>query len=165
MSDSPRLDGVHHIKLPVRDLQRTRAWYESRLGYVADVEYVEKGELIALVMRHPNGGPLFAFQHDPEHAEGAAGFDYFAIGVPDQESIEALAETFTALGEEHTGVHFGSVGWNLTLARDPDGHQLRFYTTEHHTEMSGDGVTTLNEPRAAFARRERELREAAERTR
>jgi catechol 2,3-dioxygenase-like lactoylglutathione lyase family enzyme len=30
--DTPRLDGIHHVKIPVTDLDRSRAWYESRLG-------------------------------------------------------------------------------------------------------------------------------------
>ena len=40
-TDAPRLDGVHHLKLPVSDLTRSRAWYESRLGYRLHIEFVE----------------------------------------------------------------------------------------------------------------------------
>ena len=40
---APRLDGIHHVKLPVRDLARSRAWYESRLGYRAAIEFAEQG--------------------------------------------------------------------------------------------------------------------------
>ena len=39
---APQLDGIHHVKLPVRDLDVSRAWYESRLGYRAAVEFVER---------------------------------------------------------------------------------------------------------------------------
>ena len=74
---APRLDGIHHVKLPVRDLARSRAWYESRLGYRAAVEFAEQGTLTGIVMRHPNGGPQFALRLDPARAEAAAGFDYF----------------------------------------------------------------------------------------
>jgi catechol 2,3-dioxygenase-like lactoylglutathione lyase family enzyme len=31
--DTPVLAGIHHLKLPVTDLARSRDWYESRLGY------------------------------------------------------------------------------------------------------------------------------------
>ena len=33
MPDAPALAGIHHVKLPVTDLARSREWYESRLGY------------------------------------------------------------------------------------------------------------------------------------
>ena len=70
----------------------------------------------------------------------AAGFDYFAIGVPDKPAIEALADRLTALGEEHAGVHWASMGWILPYVHDPDGHEVRFYTHQHHTEPeSGHG--------------------------
>ena len=58
-SDAPELDGVHHVKLPVSDLDRSRAWYESRLGYQAGTEFVENGTMMGVVMMHPNGGPPF----------------------------------------------------------------------------------------------------------
>ena len=30
---SPLLDGIHHLKLPVTDLDRSLAWYQDHLGY------------------------------------------------------------------------------------------------------------------------------------
>ena len=85
----------------------------------------------------------------------AAGFDYFAIGVPDQAAIEALAARLTGLGEEHAGVHWASLGWILPELHDPDGHEVRFYTTAHHSEPPGEGVLRIDNPR--------ETAEAAER--
>jgi len=137
--DVPRLDGVHHLKLPVRDLDRSRAWYESRLGYAPSLEFHQDGRLVGVAMAHPRGGPLFSIQLDPERAAAAAGFDYFAIGVPTKADLEALAARLTALGERHAGVHRATIGWILPHLADPDGHELRFYTTGHHAESDGDG--------------------------
>lgn len=155
MNTVPKLAGVHHLKLPVRDLQRSREWYGSRLGYETEVEFVEAGTLMGIVMRHPNGGPTLGLRLDPERAEAAAGFDYFCIGVPDRESIQALADRLDVLGETHAGVHWASVGWILPMLHDPDGHEVRFYTTEHHTDL-GDDVTTINDPRESAEAHERE---------
>jgi catechol 2,3-dioxygenase-like lactoylglutathione lyase family enzyme len=145
--DAPRLDGIHHVKLPVRDLVRSREWYESRLGYGTAVEFVEQGVLMGLALEHPNGGPSLALRLDPERAAAAAGFDYFAIGVPSKDAMDALADQLTALGEEHAGVHFASIGWILPDLHDPDGHEVRFYTTEHHRELNGDETARINDPR------------------
>jgi catechol 2,3-dioxygenase-like lactoylglutathione lyase family enzyme len=146
--DAPALAGVHHLKLPVSDLERSRSWYESRLGYELAKEFVEAGTLMGVALRHPNGGPGLALRLDPDRAAAAAGFDYFAIGVPDKDALEDLAARLTALGEHHAGVHVASTGWILPLLHDPDGHEVRFYTIAHHTEWDPSGaVTRTADPR------------------
>jgi catechol 2,3-dioxygenase-like lactoylglutathione lyase family enzyme len=155
VSDAPALAGIHHLKLPVTDLARSRDWYQSRLGYQVVAEIVEQGKLMGLAMAHPNGGPRLALRLDPDRARAAAGFDYFSIGVPDKDAIGRLADRLTALGEEHAGVHWASIGWILPLLHDPDGHEIRFYTHEHHTEPELGNVITIHDPRETSERRER----------
>jgi catechol 2,3-dioxygenase-like lactoylglutathione lyase family enzyme len=155
VSDAPALAGIHHLKLPVTDLARSRDWYQSRLGYQVVAEFVEQGKLMGCAMAHPNGGPPLALRLDPDRARAAAGFDYFSIGVPDKDAIGRLADRLTALGEEHAGVHWASIGWILPLLHDPDGHEIRFYTHEHHTEPKPGKVTTIHDPRETSERRER----------
>ena len=128
MSDAPLLDGIHHLKLPVTDLERSLAWYQHRLGYVVIKEFVEDGIRMGVAMTHLNGGPDLALRLDPPRARAAAGFDYFAIGVPGRDAIDALAARFTTLHDEHAGVMRTPVGWVLTGVHDPDGHEVRFYT-------------------------------------
>ena len=157
VSDTPVLAGVHHLKLPVTDLARSREWYGSRLGYQLLAEFIEQGRLMGYALAHPNGGPTLALRLDPDRARAAAGFDYFAIGVPDREAIDQLADRLTALGERHAGVHWASVGWILPDLHDPDGHEVRFYTHQHHTELEPDAVTVVNDPRESAERRERAI--------
>jgi catechol 2,3-dioxygenase-like lactoylglutathione lyase family enzyme len=155
----PRLAGVHHLKLPVRDLDRSQRWYESRLGYEKHVEFAENGKTMGIGMQHPAGGPDLALRLDPDRAAAAAGFDYFAIGVPDKPAIEGLAERLTEMGESHAGVHFATIGWILPDLHDPDGHEVRFYTLQHHTEY-GEDVMHVDDPRKTAERREREMQAA-----
>ena len=146
--DAPALAGVHHLKLPVTDLERSRSWYESRLGYELAREFVEAGTVMGVALRHPNGGPGLALRLDPDRAAAAAGFDYFAIGVPDKDALDDLAARLTALGEQHAGVHVASTGWILPLLHDPDGHEVRFYTIAQDTEWDPSGaVTSTADPR------------------
>jgi catechol 2,3-dioxygenase-like lactoylglutathione lyase family enzyme len=156
MPDAPALAGIHHLKLPVSDLARSREWYHSRLGYQLLAEFVEQGQLMGCALAHPNGGPTLALRLDPERARAAAGFDYFAIGVPDKQAIDQLAARLIALGEQHAGVHWASIGWILPELHDPDGHEVRFYTHQHHTEHDPGTVTTINDPRETAERHERE---------
>lgn len=143
---APKLDGIHHVKLPVSDLARSQEWYESRLGYLVAIEFVEHGELKGVSMRHPNGGPELALRLAPDRAAAAAGFDYFAIGVPSAEAIEDLAAGLTALGESHAGVHHATIGQILPDLHDPDGHEIRFYTTTQHRELPTEGVLRIESP-------------------
>jgi catechol 2,3-dioxygenase-like lactoylglutathione lyase family enzyme len=154
--DAPRLDGIHHIKIPVTDLERSRAWYESRLGYQPYLEFLEHGVLQGVGMRHPNGGPELALRLNPERSAGLGDFDFLAIGVPDRPAIEALAARLTALGEEHAGVHPATVGWILPLLHDPDGHEVRFYTTEEHTSVPPGEVLRVDDAQQSAEQRARE---------
>ena len=157
-SDVPALAGIHHLKLPVTDLARSLEWYRSRLGYQVQVEFVEQGQLMGCGLAHPAGGPDLGLRLDPDRARAAAGFDYFAIGVPDKQAMDRLAARLDELGQVHAGVHRASFGWILPEVLDPDGHALRFYTMQHHTDPGAgpDGVTTIHDPRETAERRERE---------
>lgn len=160
MTDVPALDGVHHVKLPVADLERSRAWYASRLGYETMIEFTKAGRLTGITMQHPRGGPVIGFVHNPELAARAAGFDYFSFAVPDKEAIDALAARLAELGEENAGVQFATIGWILPMTHDPDGHEVRFYTTSHHTEVHADGPIVIDDPAGTSQERERAYREA-----
>jgi catechol 2,3-dioxygenase-like lactoylglutathione lyase family enzyme len=158
LTEVPALAGVHHLKLPVTDLARSLDWYQSRLGYQVQVEFVEQGQLMGYGLAHPAGGPDLGLRLDPARARAAAGFDYFAVGVPDRAAMIELAARLDALGQAHAGVHEASFGWILPEVPDPDGHALRFYTVEHHTDPHAAGVTTVRDPRETAERREAERR-------
>jgi catechol 2,3-dioxygenase-like lactoylglutathione lyase family enzyme len=151
---APALAGVHHLKLPVADLARSREWYRGRLGYQLQAKVVEQGQLMGLALAHPNGGPRLALRLGPGRARTAAGFDYFAIGVPDKDAIDRIAARLTALGEQHAGMRWASIGWILPLLHDPDGHEVRFYTRQHHTKPEPGKATTIHDPREAAERHE-----------
>lgn len=142
----PTLAGVYHLKLPVRDLARSRDWYRACLGYEVAVEFIEEGQLMGYGLRHPDGGPKLGLRLDAARAEAAAGFDYFSIAVPDKSAIDNLAALLTALGQEHAGVHKATFGWILPMLHDPDGHEIRFYTIDSHTQL-GDTKVTVVDPR------------------
>lgn len=144
--DVPSLDGVHHLKLPVADLDRTADWYSTRLGYRPMIRFTNGGQDTGLVMVHDAGGPMLSFVRDPERAERAAGFDYFSVAVRDKEALDVLAARLEALGEKNAGVHFATIGWILPDTHDPDGHEVRFYTNEHHSHPADGEVIVVEDP-------------------
>jgi catechol 2,3-dioxygenase-like lactoylglutathione lyase family enzyme len=84
IDDEPSPDGIHHVKPPVADLQRSGEWWSSGLGYRPLICVTRHGRGTGLVMGHPDGGPMLSFVHDPGRAARFAGFDYFSIGVRDK---------------------------------------------------------------------------------
>jgi catechol 2,3-dioxygenase-like lactoylglutathione lyase family enzyme len=152
----PTLAGVHHLKLPVRDLTRSIEWYASRLGYQVVIEFRKHDRRTGVTMMHPDGGPALGLTLDPDRARAAAGFDYFSISVPDKAHLDQLAAHLTALGEEHGGVHFATIGWILPLVHDPDGHEVRFYSVESHTTLDPDAPLIVDDAIATARVREAE---------
>lgn len=128
MSTTPLLDGLHHVKLPVSDIEKSYAWYHEHLGYEAKMKFVESGVLMGIAMGHPNGGPNMALRVDPDRAAMGSGFDYFAIGVPGKDAIDALVAHLDEVGIPHDGIVRTPVGWVLSGVHDPDGYDVRFYT-------------------------------------
>lgn len=52
-------------------------------------------------------------------------------------------------------MHRASIGWILPERHDPDGHEVRFYTIQHHTELEPGEITVINDARENAERRER----------
>lgn len=153
---APALAGVHRLTIPVSDMAASVAWYRTRLGYRSMVELVDGGELTAVRMRHPAGGPELALRVDPERAAMAAGFDSFVFGVPGKQAIDEFARHLTDLGEDHGGVHLAPGGWVLPLLHDPDGRELRFTATEPAAQRPNGHVgdpAAISAPHAADAKR------------
>ncbi|MGV9834816.1 hypothetical protein ACWDUL_11550 [Nocardia niigatensis] len=55
-------------------------------------------------------------------------------------------------------VHFATIGWILPELHDPDGHEVRFYTVEFHTEPSENPLTVDNARETAEALERNETR-------
>ena len=130
----PELSGFHHIKLPVADVARSRDWYETVLGLVVDIEFVEDGVLAGVALRDATGTVSLAVRHDPERAAALAGFDPVALGVSSRADLEAWMRRLDAVGQPHGGIVTGHQGWVLVGLHDPDGIEIRLYTIERHDE-------------------------------
>lgn len=124
----PLASGVHHVKLPVTDLARSRQWYETVLGLHVTIEFVEDDVVRGVALSDPGGAVHLALRHDPQRASALAGFDPLAVLVPSRDEVQAWARHLDALRQPHGGIVTGHRGGSVLVGlRDPDGIEIRLY--------------------------------------
>lgn len=122
------LSGIHHIKLPVGDVARSRAWYERVLGFETTMEFVEDGVIRGVAVARDGCQPQIALRHDPDRARAWSGFDAVALLVPNREDVQRWKARLDELGEPHGGLVRGHHGGAVLVGlRDPDGIEIRLY--------------------------------------
>jgi catechol 2,3-dioxygenase-like lactoylglutathione lyase family enzyme len=122
------LSGIHHVKLPVADLARSRSWYESVLGLHVEIEFAEDGVVEGLAMADPAGSISLALRHDPVRAAALSGFDPIALAVPTRDAVQQWRRRLDELGQPHGGVVTGHKGGSVLIGlHDPDGIEIRLY--------------------------------------
>ena len=126
------LAGFHHVKLPVSNVERSRAWYQRVLDLVPHIDFVEDGVLMGVAMSSPDGSLELALRQDSVRAKALAGFDPFALAVPTHSDLQQWRDRLDRLGELHGGIVVGHIGWVIAGVHDPDGIEVRLYTVERH---------------------------------
>lgn len=131
----PPLRGIHHLKLPVSDLNASLAFYERAFGArripEADHRRASDGSLYAYILAVPGLGTALELRLDPERAARHRLFDPVTIAVRDRATLDAWDEYLTGQGIVHSEVITAIQAW-LIVVPDPDGHRLRLYTLETH---------------------------------
>lgn len=128
----PELAGIHHVKLPVTDLARSRAWYERVFGLKVTVEFPEDGVVMGVAGEVPGlGDTMLTLRVNPRAAAGCEDFDPVSFGVRDREHIEEWVSHLDSLGISHSPVIDATIGWLLVFS-DPDGLQLHLYSWAKH---------------------------------
>lgn len=138
---NPAHRGIHHITLPVTDLERSAHWYRAVLGArrVPELDHRRgDGTLFAVVLDVPGLPGHLELHLDPPMASALNGYGLFTLSVADRAAIDDWATRLDALDIAHSPPIVALIGW-LLVASDPDGHRLRFYSTEPH----GLGAATV----------------------
>lgn len=119
--------GLHHVKLPVVDVARSRDWYRDALGFRDDLEFREDGVLRGVALSLPDTDVRLALRADPERARALAGFDSICLAVGTRSDLDALLARLDNGGVIHTDPVQGHGGWAADVP-DPDGHLVRVHT-------------------------------------
>jgi catechol 2,3-dioxygenase-like lactoylglutathione lyase family enzyme len=140
----PTLKGLHHLKLPVSDLDAALAWYERVLGAqrLAWADHLDHtGVRYAVIVSIPGLPVQLELRWAPGAAKGMNGYDPISFAAGTVEDLRAWAAHLDAEGVEHSSIALGGAGHLLVFA-DPDGTYLRLLELPkggiENISMSGD---------------------------
>ena len=128
---------IHHLRLTVTDVQRSRAFYTGLLGFQVAVESPPPGDPAeAETFKILFGGVVMirgnllmglrpmapeADRFDPDRV----GLDHLSFGVPGREDLEQAVRLLDEHGVPHGEItRLASFGIDVLPFEDPDGIQL-----------------------------------------
>ncbi|MGQ0536649.1 MAG: VOC family protein [Methanobacteriota archaeon] len=119
---APRIAGVHHVGIVVRDLRRALPFY-ALLGFEVVEERENHDDPSARQASIENGGVRLQLLEYPDAGDGQAGAGmphHVALAVEDEAALEALREALEAAGSAVQGP-FDRRYCTSVYVRDPDG--------------------------------------------
>ena len=133
----PAFNGVSHVGITVRDVDRSAAWYERVLCMQLLGEFPQfatPGVAARVVhVRNPATGIHFALvEHesgdDDEFSEFRVGLDHLALAIESRDELEQWIEHLDVCGVPHSGIRDMRYGGSVVVFRDPDNVQLELFT-------------------------------------
>lgn len=129
------IDGVSHVRLTVRDIATSRAFYDGVFGWDVAFELPDDAdEATREKLWFLFGGVIYAIPGgllglrpvapgDDAFSEDRVGLDHLSFTVPDRGELDAATELLDSLGVAHGGVKDAG-GMHILEFRDPDGIAL-----------------------------------------
>jgi catechol 2,3-dioxygenase-like lactoylglutathione lyase family enzyme len=124
---APAVQGLHHLKLPVSDLDAALAWYERVLGarHLSQFDHFDDlGVRYAVILAVPGVPVPLELRWAPSAAKAMNGYDPISFAAGTAGDLRAWATHLDVEGIEHSPVTLGGAGHLLVFA-DPDGTYLR----------------------------------------
>ncbi|WP_202976060.1 VOC family protein [Rothia uropygialis] len=127
----PSLSGIHHVKIPVSDIDQSRRWYEAVLGLQVNHNFKDDDGVVrgvAGTLTSPEGDAFLsiALRQNPKVVEAIHGFDPLSLFVPHHDELAAWKEHLVRLGYDSPE---STPNGNVLLLHDPDGIEIRIFGT------------------------------------
>jgi catechol 2,3-dioxygenase-like lactoylglutathione lyase family enzyme len=119
---APPLLGLHHLKLPVSDLDVSIDWYRRVFDaeYLSQFDHVDgSGVRYAVIISVPGPPAPVELRWAPQAARAINGYDPIDLAVDSVDALRAWVRHLDDLGVDHSGVINGGAGHLMVLA-DPD---------------------------------------------
>jgi catechol 2,3-dioxygenase-like lactoylglutathione lyase family enzyme len=149
---APRLRGLHHLKLPVADLDRSLAWYQR----VFEAEHLSRfdhfgddGVRYAVMLALPGVDVPVELRWAPVAAAVTTGYDPINFAVGGLDDLRAWLCHLDALQVDHSPIISASAG-HLVVFRSPDGLYLRLLTLPDGGVQDIEMDRAIPQPRGAW---------------
>ncbi len=128
MAINIKTPGLHHVTLRSRDLDRSKHFYSSKLGFPIIMELptlvVFRAGATALVVRGPEAGTPEGDKFNPLRV----GLDHIALACDDEAELARVAAALSEEGIENTGVKLDeTLGKQYLAFKDPDRIAWEFF--------------------------------------
>jgi extradiol dioxygenase family protein len=131
----PPLQGIHHIKIAVSDLDASLHFYETVFGAKRipqlDHRREHDGSLYAYILDIPDLGCKMELRLNPEQAEKHRLFDPVTLAVSDLSALKQWALYLDERKIPHSPIITAIQAWIIVI-EDPDQNRFRLYTLETH---------------------------------
>ena len=122
--------GLHHLKVPVSDLDASMAWYQKALQatVLGDLDHRDpEGNLFARMIQIPGIEVLLELRLAPKAAAATDGYDPITLQVDDQAHLRRWTHHLDAANVRHAPELRSMIGF-LLVVPDPDGLMIRIHT-------------------------------------
>ena len=139
----PAIAGLHHLKLPVSDLDASLAWYQRVLGaaHLPQFDHFDDaGRRYAVIVGVPGLDVPLELRWAPVAASAIRGYDPINFAAASVEDLDAWVTHLDTEHVAHSGIVSGGVGRLLVFA-DPDGAYVRI------SEVPAGGVENIVMPK------------------
>jgi catechol 2,3-dioxygenase-like lactoylglutathione lyase family enzyme len=127
----PAVVGLHHVRLPVSDVMRSRDRYTDVFGFEPLLSVEEEDHVVGVVVSHRNGLTL-GLHYAPPLAYALDGFSPVGLSVGAVDGLTRWCTRLDALGVSHSAPAEGHLGWYVEVP-DPDGLIIELHTTGQPT--------------------------------
>lgn len=124
---APTLSGIHHLKIPVADLDASLAWYETILGAhrLTGLDHIDSdGVRYATILEVPGLPVLIELRWAPTAAHALLQCDLIVLALDTDEQFDQWIAHLDAHDVEHSPVLAGGGGPVIVIV-DPDGKFIR----------------------------------------
>lgn len=123
---APAVVGLHHLRLPVSDVMRSRDWYISVFGFEPLLSVEEEDRVVGVVLGHSSGITL-GLHYAPDLARALDGFCSVALSVGDAHDLARWCTQLDTLGVDHSAPADGHLGSYVEVP-DPAGLIIELHT-------------------------------------
>ncbi len=122
----PAILGVHHVRLPVSQVMRSRDWYRDVFSFEPLLTVEEEDHVVGVVVGHACGVTL-GLHAAPERALALRGFCVVALSISEVADLTGWSRHLQALQVGYSGPKEGHLGWYIEVP-DPDGIVVELHT-------------------------------------